>query len=61
MTHSLKAEFIDDNTLELEWDVNDPECAFLNDMTDEEREKFVVEALESMIKEYDPTYEAQVK
>ena len=61
MTHSLKAEFIDDNTLELEWDVNDPECAFLNDMTDEEREKFVVDALESMIKEYDPTYEAQVK
>ena len=61
MTHSLKAEFIDDNTLELEWDVNDPECAFLNDMTDEEREKFVIDALESMIKEYDPTYEAQVK
>ena len=61
MTNSLKAEFIDDNTLELEWDVNDPECAFLNDMTDEEREKFVVDALESMIKEYDPTYEAQVK
>ena len=61
MTSSLKAEFIDDNTLELEWDVNDPECAFLNDMTDEEREKFVVDALEAMIKEYDPTYEAQVK
>ena len=61
MTSSLKAEFIDDTTLELEWDVNDPECAFLNDMTDEEREKFVIDALESMIKEYDPTYEAQVK
>jgi hypothetical protein len=48
---SFKAEFLDDSTLEIEWDVNDPEFAFLNDMTDEEREKFIVEALERFIEQ----------
>jgi len=43
------AEFIDEETLEIEWDVNDPEFEFFTNMTDEEREKFVIEALENLI------------
>ena len=53
MTSSLKAEFIDDCTLELEWDVNDPECAFLNGKTEEEIHDFIIEALETFIKEHE--------
>ena len=48
---SFRAEFLDDSTLEIEWDVNDPEFAFLNDMTDEEREEFIVKALERFIEQ----------
>ena len=43
------AEFIDEETLEIEWDVNDPEFEFFTNMTDEKREKFVIEALENLI------------
>tara|TARA_R100000479_G_C6308566_1_gene173111 strand:- start:489 stop:668 length:180 start_codon:yes stop_codon:yes gene_type:complete len=51
MTSSFHAEFLDDNTLEIEWDVTDPELEFFTNMTDEEREKFVIEALERMIEQ----------
>ena len=51
MTGSFHAEFLDDNTLEIEWDVDDPELEFFTNMTDEEREKFVIEALERMIEQ----------
>jgi len=49
MTGSFHAEFVDEETLEIEWDVNDPEFEVFTNMTDEEREKFVIEALENLI------------
>ena len=53
---TIKAEFIGDNTLELEWDANSPEFAVLNDMTQDELQSFIIEALERFIEKEEDKY-----
>ena len=53
---SFNAKFLDDSTLEIEWDANNPEFAVLNDMTQDELQSFIVEALERFIEKEEDRY-----
>ena len=45
MQDSLKINKQDDGTFEVEWDRNDPNWKFMNDLTSEEIESIVQEAI----------------
>ena len=45
MKDSLKINKQDDGTFEVEWDRNDPNWKFMNDLTSEEIESIVQEAI----------------
>ena len=53
---SFNAKFLDDSTLEIEWDANNPEFAVLNDMTQDELQSFIIEALERFIEKEEDRY-----
>jgi hypothetical protein len=46
---SFKVTENNDGTLGIEWDPNDPQYAFLNDMTQEELNAFFTRAIEELI------------
>ena len=46
MQDSLKINKQDDGTFQVEWDRNDPNWKFMNDLTSEEIESIVQEAIE---------------
>jgi len=46
---SLKVTENDDGTLGIEWDPNDPQYSFLNDMTQEELNAFFTRAIDELI------------
>jgi len=45
MNDSLKINKKDDGTFEVEWDRNDPDWKFMNDLTSQEIESIVQEAI----------------
>ena len=45
MNDSLKINKQDDGTFEVEWDRNDPDWKFMNDLTSQEIESIVQEAI----------------
>jgi hypothetical protein len=46
---SFKVTENEDGTLAVEWDPNDPQYSFLNDMTQEELNAFFTRAIEELI------------
>jgi hypothetical protein len=52
---SLTVTENEDGTLGIEWDSNDPKYMFLNEMTQDELQKYFTRALEEFIKQYEST------
>ena len=47
----------EDGTLTISWDDTNPKLAFLNEMTDEERENYFVDAINRKLEELKSDYE----
>lgn len=53
MKNSLKISQNDDKTFTLEWDKNDPEWSFLNNMTSVQIQEMVRESVKEELKKYE--------
>jgi len=51
---SLQIKQVEPGRFELEWDKNDPRWSWLNDLTEEQIQTIVLEAIDNHLEHYDP-------
>jgi len=51
MNDSLKITVNDDSSITIDWDETDPKWSFLNDLTEEEFSKLLLEQIQNIIQE----------
>lgn len=50
---SLKVTQVSDGSFEIEWDRNDPRWSWMNDLTEEEVQTMMIEAIKNAVENYD--------